>query len=75
VHTDNELVMTYFHEPAFDTGLRPVVDPAHGYIHYGTYVTDVFMRRYPQRLTTQRIQAEDRLSVLATLSRRASVDA
>ncbi|CAM3976385.1 isopenicillin N synthase family oxygenase [Kibdelosporangium persicum] len=75
VHTDNELVMTYFHEPAFDAGLRPVLDPAHDYVHYGTYLTDVFMRRYPQRVTTQRIKAEDRLSVLATLSRRASVDA
>lgn len=75
VHTCDEVVMTYFHEPVFDAGLRPVLGPMNGYMHYGTYFTDLFMRRHPERSTTQRIKAEDRLSVLASLSRRASVGA
>jgi isopenicillin N synthase-like dioxygenase len=68
-------VMTYFHEPSFDAGMRPVVEPGDGFLHYGTHFTDVFMRRYPDRITTQRIAVEDRLSVLASLSRRANVEA
>nr|WP_042195083.1 isopenicillin N synthase family oxygenase [Kibdelosporangium sp. MJ126-NF4]CEL21639.1 small molecule metabolism [Kibdelosporangium sp. MJ126-NF4]CTQ92420.1 small molecule metabolism [Kibdelosporangium sp. MJ126-NF4] len=72
---DDELVVSYFHEPVFDSGLRPVLEPAHGYIHYGTYFTDLFMRRHAERGTTQRIKTEDRLSVLASLSKRASVGA
>ncbi|MBP2323224.1 isopenicillin N synthase-like dioxygenase [Kibdelosporangium banguiense] len=68
-------VMTYFHEPSFDSGMRPVVEPATGYIHYGSHFTGVFMRRYPDRMTTHRIAVEDRLSILASLSKRASVGA
>ncbi|ALG13282.1 isopenicillin N synthase family oxygenase [Kibdelosporangium phytohabitans] len=75
VNTSSELVMSYFHEPAFELGLRPVLEPAHGHLHYGTYFTDLFMRRHPDRAATQRIKAEDRLSVLASLSKRASVGA
>lgn len=75
VNTSSELVLSYFHEPAFELGLRPVLEPAHGYVHYGTYFTDLFMRRHPERRTTQRIKAEDRLAVLASLSKRASVGA
>jgi 2-oxoglutarate dioxygenase / 2-oxoglutarate/L-arginine monooxygenase/decarboxylase len=75
VHTDDEIVMSYFHDPVFDSGLRPVLGPMNGYMHYGTYFTDLFMRRHPERATTRRIKAEDRLSVLASLSRRASVGA
>jgi 2-oxoglutarate dioxygenase / 2-oxoglutarate/L-arginine monooxygenase/decarboxylase len=68
-------VVTYFHEPAFDTGLRPVAGEATGYIHYGTHFTNVYMRRHPDRATTRRIAEEDRLAVLASLSERASVGA
>jgi isopenicillin N synthase-like dioxygenase len=68
-------VMTYFHEPSFDAGMRPVVEPGNGFIHYGTHFTNVFMRRYPDRITTQRIAVEDRLSILESLSRRANVGA
>jgi isopenicillin N synthase-like dioxygenase len=68
-------VMTYFHEPSFDAGIRPMLGPDHGYLHYGTHFTDLYLRRYPDRCTSQRIIAEDRLAVLADLSRRASVGA
>lgn len=71
----DQQVMSYFHEPGFDAGMRPVLEPGDGFIHYGTHFTNVFMRRYPDRITTQRIAVEDRLSVLASLSHRASVGA
>jgi isopenicillin N synthase-like dioxygenase len=64
--------MAYFHEPRFDVGIRPF-DSNDGYIHYGTHFTNMFMRCYPDRITTQRIHAEDRLTVLADLARHASV--
>jgi isopenicillin N synthase-like dioxygenase len=71
-----EHIMTYFHEPTFDLGLRPLVETEEpGYVHYGTHFTTIVMQTWPDRITTQRIQAEDRLAVLAGLSRRASVGA
>ncbi|MET0236379.1 MAG: MFS transporter [Kibdelosporangium sp.] len=75
VDQGGQQVMTYFHAPVFDSGMRPVLEPGDGYIHYGTHFTDVFMRRYPDRITTQRITVEDRLSVLASMSKRAGVEA
>ncbi|KAK0629696.1 hypothetical protein B0T17DRAFT_615440 [Bombardia bombarda] len=34
-------------------------------IHYGTHFTNMFMRNYPDRITTKRLLAEDRYSLLA----------
>jgi 2-oxoglutarate dioxygenase / 2-oxoglutarate/L-arginine monooxygenase/decarboxylase len=65
--------MAYFHEPNFDTGIRPLLGPDDSYIHYGTHFTNMFMRCYPDRITTRSILDDDRLSVLASLSKRASV--
>jgi isopenicillin N synthase-like dioxygenase len=60
--------MAYFHEPNFETCVRPLGDPdGPEYIHYGTHFTSMFMRCYPERVTTRRILAEDRLFVLARL--------
>lgn len=60
--------MAYFHEPNFNASVRPFFEPAsEEYIHYGTHFTNMFLRCYPDRVTTQRIYAEDRLSVLARL--------
>ena len=60
--------IAYFHEPDFPAALRPFAgghpDEA---IHYGSHFTSMFMRCYPDRLTTRRILAEDRLSVLASM--------
>jgi len=57
--------MAYFHEPNFQTCVRPLDEPAgEEYIHYGTHFTNMFMRCYPDRITTRRILDEDRLTVL-----------
>lgn len=60
--------MAYFHEPAFQAVARPLEEPASGErIHYGTHFTNMFMRCYPDRVTTRRIEAEHRLAVLGRL--------
>jgi len=57
--------MAYFHEPNFQSVVRPLADPTSADpIHYGTHFTNMFMRCYPDRVTTRRIIEEDRLSVL-----------
>jgi isopenicillin N synthase-like dioxygenase len=57
--------MAYFHEPNFNALMRPFPHAQHDdYIHYGTHFTNMFMRCYPDRVTTRRIRAEDRLSAL-----------
>lgn len=68
MNTRERFTMAYFHEPNFEAVVRPLDDPAgDDVIHYGTHFTNMFMRCYPDRVTTQRIHAEDRLSVLAEL--------
>jgi isopenicillin N synthase-like dioxygenase len=34
-------------------------------VHYGTHFTNMFMRNYPDRITTKRLLAEDRYSSLS----------
>ena len=47
--------MAYFHEPAFGAVLeRPDTGES---IHYGTHFTDMFMRCYPDKLVTRRINS------------------
>ncbi|MFE9445496.1 hypothetical protein ACFYO2_42650 [Streptomyces sp. NPDC006602] len=41
-------------------------------IHYGTHFTNMFMRCYPNRVTTARIEAEGRLKILDRLREDAS---
>jgi isopenicillin N synthase-like dioxygenase len=68
--------MAYFHEPNFNAIIRPLAEPASGdYVHYGTHFTKMFLRCYPDRITTRRIEAEDRLSVLETLRDKALAEA
>lgn len=65
--------MAYFHEPNFQACVRPLADPSgEDYIHYGTHFTNMFMRCYPDRITTRRIHREDRLAVLTRLREAAS---
>ncbi|HTJ72537.1 MAG TPA: 2-oxoglutarate and iron-dependent oxygenase domain-containing protein [Actinospica sp.] len=62
--------LAYFHEPAFNAVARPPTgEPAADgdHIHYGTHFTNMFMRSYPDRVTTQRIHAEHRLDILEKL--------
>jgi 2-oxoglutarate dioxygenase / 2-oxoglutarate/L-arginine monooxygenase/decarboxylase len=63
--TRERFSMAYFHEPDFRTDIRPLADPTSDeYLHYGTHFTNMFMRCYPDRTTTQRILRENRLAAL-----------
>ncbi|QXH65137.1 2-oxoglutarate and iron-dependent oxygenase domain-containing protein [Pseudomonas asgharzadehiana] len=62
LNTRERFAMAYFHEPAFNASARPLLDPLNGErIHYGTHFTNMFMRCYPERVTTERIKLQDRL--------------
>lgn len=64
--------LAYFHEPAFQAVARPLdVTGADEFIHYGTHFTNMFMRCYPERATTARIEREERLTVLERLRKEA----
>jgi isopenicillin N synthase-like dioxygenase len=68
LNTRERFAMAYFHEPNFNATVRPVTDPADDeYIHYGTHFTNMFLRCYPDRITTKRIYAENRLAILDQL--------
>ncbi len=68
LNTRERYAMAYFHEPNFNAIIRSLAEPASGdYIHYGTHFTNMFLRCYPDRITTRRIEAEDRLSVVQDL--------
>jgi isopenicillin N synthase-like dioxygenase len=72
LNTRERFALAYFHEPNFNAMLRPLCRPdADEYIHYGTHFTNMFMRSYPDRITTKRILAENRLAVLGELRREA----
>ena len=76
LNTRERYAMAYFHEPNFNAVIRPLTEPAgDDYIHYGTHFTNMFLRCYPDRITTRRIEAEDRLLVLETLRAKALADA
>ncbi|KAH8912138.1 Clavaminate synthase-like protein [Coniochaeta sp. PMI_546] len=49
--------------PAVQDGAAPAEREG---VHYGTHFTNMFMRNYPDRITTKRLLAENRYSVLAT---------
>jgi 2-oxoglutarate dioxygenase / 2-oxoglutarate/L-arginine monooxygenase/decarboxylase len=68
LNTRERYTMAYFHEPSFDASVRPLSDPhSDDSLHYGTHFTNMFMRCYPDRITTARILREGRLSVLDRL--------
>lgn len=72
LNTRERYTMAYFHEPSFDASVRSLSDPdGEDCLHYGTHFTNMFMRCYPDRVTTARILREDRLSVLERLRERA----
>ncbi|GHE50813.1 2OG-Fe(II) oxygenase family protein [Streptomyces capitiformicae] len=64
--------LAYFHEPAFQAVARPLdATGADEFIHYGTHFTNMFMRCYPERAATARIEKEERLAVLERLRKEA----
>jgi hypothetical protein len=65
LNTRERFALAYFHEPNFAACVRPLFDRASDEsIHYGTHFSNMFMRCYPQRITTRRILAENRLAKL-----------
>jgi isopenicillin N synthase-like dioxygenase len=63
--TRERYALAYFHEPNFEASARPLFDPtSEEAIQYGAHFTNMFMRCYPERITTQRIVAENRLAQL-----------
>jgi isopenicillin N synthase-like dioxygenase len=68
LNTRERFAMAYFHEPNFEATIRPFADPSSAdTIHYGTHFTNMFVRCYPERITTRRIFDENRLSILESL--------
>jgi isopenicillin N synthase-like dioxygenase len=57
--------LAYFHEPNFQATARRFAEPSsEESIQYGRHFTSMFMRCYPDRITTKRIVEERRLAVL-----------
>jgi isopenicillin N synthase-like dioxygenase len=62
LNTRERFALAYFHEPHFEADAWPLRDPSsRERIQYGMHFTNMFMRCYPDRITTRRIVAEDRL--------------
>ena len=73
LNTRERFSMAYFHEPNFEACIRPLVDPgSEEPLHYGTHFTNMFMRCYPDRITTQQIVEHDRTQILVGQRDRAS---
>nr|QYC97872.1 EFE-FLAG mutant [synthetic construct] len=62
LNTRERFACAYFHEPNFEAS-------ANERIHYGEHFTNMFMRCYPDRITTQRINKENRLAHLEDLKK------
>lgn len=59
--------LAYFHEPSFETSIGPLVTGSKDLpLHYGTHFTNMFMRCYPERITTKTIEEDERLEILSS---------
>ncbi|EAA28260.3 hypothetical protein GE21DRAFT_6094 [Neurospora crassa] len=75
LNTRERFVMAYFHEPSFQAVIKPINEGCGGMrtaseqaeegVHYGTHFTNMFMRNYPDRITTKRLLAENRYAKLS----------
>jgi isopenicillin N synthase-like dioxygenase len=71
LNTRERFACAYFHEPGFEASARPLFEPdSQECIHYGEHFTNMFMRCYPDRITTRRIHKESRLEHLEELKTR-----
>ncbi|UUQ65827.1 isopenicillin N synthase family oxygenase [Pseudomonas fuscovaginae UPB0736] len=71
LNTRERYALAYFHEPNFEAVARPLFRPGSDErIHYGDHFTHMFMRSYPERITTRRIHQEDRLARLREMQQR-----
>lgn len=70
LNTAERFAFAYFYEPSFQAVCKPLPgyeagqEPREG-VHYGTHFTNMFLRNYPDRITTQRLLAEGRQHKLA----------
>lgn len=71
LNTRERFSYAYFHEPSFQAVLKPLEgmagspgDVEDEGVHYGTHFTNMFMRNYPDRITTKRMEEEKRYSLL-----------
>ncbi|KAH6988612.1 2-oxoglutarate-dependent ethylene/succinate-forming enzyme [Ilyonectria destructans] len=71
LNTKERFAFAYFHELSFQTVIKPLLgheagqSPEEG-IHYGKHLTNMFMRNYPERITTHRLIDEGRYKLLDT---------
>ncbi|KAL8382468.1 hypothetical protein RB595_006312 [Gaeumannomyces hyphopodioides] len=76
LNTAERYAFAYFQEPSFQAVCRPLPgyeagqEPRDG-IHYGTHFTNMFLRNYPDRITTQRLLGEGRQRKLSEPALRA----
>lgn len=69
LNSRERFAFAYFHEPSFQAVIKPLEgydagqEPREG-VHYGKHFTDMFMRNYPDRITTQRLEIENRYELL-----------
>lgn len=66
LNTRERFAFAYFHEPNFSANIRPLPEVQES-IHYGTHITNMCLRNYPDRITTKRLEEEHRMQVLAGL--------
>ena len=76
LNTRERFAFAYFHEPNFRSMVRPLPAYATGEetedaIHYGTHFTNMCLRNYPDRITTEKLLEEGRYDMLDTLALRA----
>lgn len=78
LNISERFAFAYFHEPRFEAVVRPLPgyengqEPVEG-IHYGTHFTNMFLRNYPDRLTTTEILKNDRYALLRSAELREDV--
>lgn len=74
LNTSERFAFAYFHEPNFASVIKPLRGydnntsrgkAADGGIHYGTHFTNMCLRNYPDRVTTQKLLREDRCTMLS----------
>ena len=69
LNTRERFALAYFHEPNFEAHARPLFEDSGECIQYGEHFTNMFLRCYPERITTKRLLAEDRLGKFLRQSR------
>ncbi|CAM1504539.1 Fc.00g021300.m01.CDS01 [Cosmosporella sp. VM-42] len=69
LNTHERFAFAYFHEPNFRSVIKPLLgynngqEPQEG-IHYGTHFTNMFLRNYPNRITTKKLLDSGRYAML-----------